>query len=128
MITNMLLVASGGALGALMRFLLGIGVSCVLPAQFPYGILIANVLGSFLIGFIATILAHIPNQREWLQAFLIFGFLGGFTTFSSFSLDTVTLLVAKQALKAWLNIGMSIVFCLFSCYVGIQFAHQWIQH
>lgn len=126
MMTKILAVALGGALGAVMRLFLGIGVSSLLPSQFPYGILLANVLGSFLIGMIATFFVHMPGHREWLQAFLVMGVLGGFTTFSSFSLDTISLLMAKQALAALLNIGLSIVFCLLSCYVGIRLAHLWI--
>ncbi len=84
-------IAAGGALGAVMRFGIITAALRYAGAGFPYGTLIVNVIGSFLIGAMVTYAAEIWHPPENIRLFLIPGFLGGFTTFSTFSLDIVSL-------------------------------------
>lgn len=123
MILRIALVMLGGALGALARFLLTMAVGQGMPSLFPLGTLVVNVLGSLLIGVLAVVLVHSPDSRWWLRELLMVGVLGGFTTFSSFSLDSVSLLIGQQQALAWMNVGLSVVLCLLACYVGTRIGH-----
>jgi CrcB protein len=89
-------------------------------STFPVGTLVVNVLGSFLIGVIATLIANKP-QHDLFQFLLITGFLGGFTTFSAFSLETLKFLLSGNTASAFLYIFLSIFLCLFFAYLGMQF-------
>ena len=89
MILTLTQVALGGALGSMLRYLTNVGVMRLIGTGFPYGTMIVNILGSFLMGFLIVALAHKDATR--LAPLLMTGFLGGFTTFSAFSLDTLTL-------------------------------------
>ena len=91
MITHLLLVAAGGAIGASLRYLSGIGLTRILGAGFPYGTLFVNVVGSFAMGILIAWLARRSAGDTDLRLLLATGLLGGFTTFSAFSLDAVTL-------------------------------------
>ena len=110
-------VASGGALGCLTRYGLSEWVYAWAGKTFPYGILAANVLGSLIIGFVAVLLMqHVTS--EWLRGAIIIGFLGGFTTFSSFSLDTVTMLQEGLVMKAFVYVLLSVILCLLATALG----------
>ncbi|MGV8989099.1 MAG: fluoride efflux transporter CrcB [Cypionkella sp.] len=89
MILTLTQVALGGAFGAMLRYLTNVGVMRLIGFGFPYGTMIVNIVGSFLMGFLVVFLAHKDATR--LAPLLMTGFLGGFTTFSAFSLDTLTL-------------------------------------
>lgn len=89
MIQTLLQVALGGALGASARYLTNVGMIRLMGPGFPWGTVVANVCGSFLMGLLAGALAHLGGNR-WAPL-LMTGVLGGFTTFSAFSLDAVTL-------------------------------------
>ena len=110
---NMILaVASGGAVGAVARFLLSKGMLNLLGPGFPWGTLAVNLLGSFMIGFLVEIFALRVNiSHEW-QAFIVIGFLGGFTTFSAFSLE-VGLMIEKGQLTT------AIFYALGSIFIGV---------
>ena len=110
-------VAGGGALGCLARYGLSEWIYGWAGKTFPYGILAANVLGSLIIGFAAVLLLHHVTS-EWLRGAIIIGFLGGFTTFSSFSLDTVTMLQEGFIGKALLYVLLSVVLCLMATALG----------
>ena len=86
-----LAVAAGGALGALARWLMVVQVTRLLGAGFPAGTMVVNVLGSLAMGLVAALLAQGLSLSAELRAFLTVGFLGGFTTFSTYSLDAVGL-------------------------------------
>jgi len=86
---TLLQVAFGGAIGASCRFLTGHALLRLLGSSFPYGTFAVNVIGSFLMGVIVVLLGHFSANR--FAPLLVTGFLGGFTTFSSFSLDVATL-------------------------------------
>ena len=112
MFANLAMVAFGGALGASTRYLTGIGIVRLLGhTGFPLGILTANVLGSFLMGVFITLAAN--RGLSHLSPLVATGFLGGFTTFSSFSLETVTLYergdIGLAALYVALSVGVSIL-------------------
>jgi len=86
-----LAIAAGGALGAVMRHGVNIGAVKLLGHGFPYGTLVVNVAGSFAMGLLVAVFAHYWQPSETLRVFLITGFLGAFTTFSTFSLDVANL-------------------------------------
>ncbi|MEL6449976.1 MAG: fluoride efflux transporter CrcB [Pseudomonadota bacterium] len=111
MISTLSLVALGGALGASLRWLAGVAMLRALgPSDFPVAILSVNVLGSFLMGAFVVLAAH--KGLTYLSPFVMTGLLGGFTTFSAFSLETVTLFergqVGAAALYVSLSVGLSV--------------------
>ncbi|GAA6174206.1 fluoride efflux transporter CrcB [Sulfitobacter pacificus] len=112
MFSTMLLVAFGGALGAALRFLSGVAVLRLTgPAEFPVAIIAVNVIGSFLMGVFVVVAAQ--RGLTHLSPFVMTGILGGFTTFSAFSLETVTLMergaFGAAAIYVALSVGLSIV-------------------
>lgn len=115
-----LLIAAGGALGSVARFALSGVVAHHYGETFPWGTLIVNVLGSFIIGFFATLTA--PEGRLLVGAsgrhFFMTGVLGGFTTFSSFSLQTLNLVRDGDWARAAGNAGGSFVLCLLAVWLG----------
>ncbi len=116
---NLLLVGLGGFCGAISRYLLGLGISSVLPStKFPIGVMAANILGSFLIGLFWGISNNNPSFRSEYSLFLIVGVLGGFTTFSSFSLDNLKLLSQGMVIQAIMNIVISVVVGLLVTWLG----------
>ncbi|MFT6834231.1 MAG: CrcB protein [Francisellaceae bacterium] len=119
---NLLVILLGGGLGAVSRFLLAGYVYHHLGKAFPYGILACNIIGSLVIGFSAILfLQKFPGASIW-QSAVITGFLGGFTTFSSFSLDTITLIqegfITKAVLYIVLSVGISLVALVIGMYIG----------
>ena len=107
MLTTLSLVALGGAIGASLRFLTGVGVLRVLgPSDFPLAIITVNVIGSFLMG--VFVVAAAQRGLTHLSPFLMTGVLGGFTTFSAFSLETMTLIERGQITSAMLYVGLSV--------------------
>ncbi|UXS01040.1 fluoride efflux transporter CrcB [Agrobacterium tumefaciens] len=88
---NIALVAAGGAIGSVFRYLVGMWSMRVAGPAFPWGTLVVNVAGSFLIGLLVELIARRLNASSEMRLFIVTGVLGGFTTFSSFSLDAVAL-------------------------------------
>ena len=114
-----LLLAAGGALGTLARY--GISLASLpLNKHLPWGTILINIAGSFVIGFFGTLtLAHGRYPvSEPMRLFVMVGFCGGFTTFSSFSLQTLELLQKGAAARALLNIVLSVVLCLCAVAAG----------
>ncbi|MDU8928606.1 fluoride efflux transporter CrcB [Alisedimentitalea sp. MJ-SS2] len=91
MLTNLLQVALGGAIGASGRYLVNMGAMRLMGPGFPWGTLAVNVAGSFLMGVLVVVLAHKDGGGMRFAPLLMTGMLGGFTTFSAFSLDALTL-------------------------------------
>jgi CrcB protein len=122
---QLIAIALGGASGSVLRFLVSSGVYQWLGRGFPYGTLAVNVMGSFLIGLLAEalILQRIIFTLEYRAAILV-GVLGGFTTFSSFSLETIYLIEQGSFTKAALNVLVSVVACLFAVWIGLLFGRS----
>ena len=112
-----LIVAVGGAIGSVGRFALAGLIDGRWAGEFPLGTLVVNVLGSFLIGLIAGLTDHKPTQQ-----FLMTGILGGFTTFSSFSLQTVRLVEDGRLLPAGGYVLASVALCLLGTFLGLLVA------
>ena len=113
-------VALGGALGSVARHACSTAAARWLGAGFPYGTLFVNVAGSFAIGLLAALVAS--NGRPLLsldaRAFVLVGVLGGFTTFSSFSLETLELARGGALAAAGANVALSVVLCLSAAWLG----------
>lgn len=112
----------GGGVGALLRFLVANGVYQWLGRSFPYGTLVVNVVGSFLIGFLTLYFMEREMLTSALSRSLIVGVLGAFTTFSTFSLDTFDLIMAGRVWAAALNVALSVGVCLLAVWLGVQAA------
>jgi fluoride exporter len=117
-----LLVAAGGAAGSVARYLMASGIQQATSMAFPLGTVLVNILGCFLIGILYVLLVARPDPRNDLRALLMVGVLGGFTTFSSFSLETVTLAMNGNYVRATLNVVISVAACLAGTILGISLA------
>lgn len=117
-------IAIGGATGALLRFYVSGWVYGLLGRGFPWGTLSVNVVGSLLMGVLSVWLIERFNLGpEWRAAVLI-GFLGAFTTFSTFSLETLNLIEAGAHAKALANVAVSVVLCVGAAWVGVIAGRQ----
>ena len=115
-------VAIGGAIGSVFRYLIQIQSAQWFGTSFPYGTLLVNVVGSLLIGFLSyTLLERITVSDEVRYAILV-GFLGGFTTFSTFSIETLNLIQQGHFMSAISNALLSVGLCLFACFLGLSLA------
>jgi len=117
---NLILVFLGGGIGATARYGLQGAVYRLTGAGFPYGTLVVNVLGSFLIGLLITSFEERFMMSPSLRVFLTIGILGGFTTFSSFSFETMALLRDGSYGLGLMNIASSVVVCLGATWLGIM--------
>ena len=119
-----LAIATGGAVGALMRYWFANGVYGLLGRGFPWGTLAVNVLGSLLMGLLFVWLTERSSLGPEWRALLLVGFLGAFTTFSTFSLETVHLLTEAAYIKAGINMLVSVLACVLATGTGIVLARQ----
>ena len=117
-IAIILSVALGGSIGAVMRFLGSFYINKLLGPAFPYGTLSVNIIGSFLIGFLALYFEQTISPN--LKAMLITGMLGALTTFSTFSLETILMLQQGLYIKALLNILLNITLTLSATIAGMM--------
>ncbi len=121
---QVLVIAAGGALGAVLRYWVASGVYMLLGRGFPYGTLAVNVLGSLLMGLLyVLLLERLAVGSEW-RAFLLIGLLGAFTTFSTFSIETLALMQDAMYLRALLNVALSVVACIGAAFLGMTLARQ----
>ena len=113
-------IAAGGAVGAVLRFASSHGIHALFGRGFPYGTLTVNVVGSLFIGLLYVLLIspRLQLDASW-RAFLMVGLLGAFTTFSTFSLETVELLERTEILKAFANVLTNVIFCLSATWLGL---------
>ena len=119
MFENLLVIAIGGAFGAVFRQLTAQSIYQLTGQKFPYGILVVNVLGSFLIGLLAVIFMDRFVESATLRAALLVGFLGSFTTFSTFSIDTINLFEQGNIMLAVLYVLSSVILCLMATFIGL---------
>ena len=117
-------VALGGALGATMRYLTNVGVTRTLGPGFPFSTMIVNVAGSFLMGFLVVLMAK--KGGNVFAPFVLTGLLGGFTTFSAFSLDALTLWERGEAPLAFAYVAGSVLLSLAAIAVGLFVARTLI--
>ncbi|MGJ8629082.1 MAG: fluoride efflux transporter CrcB [Sulfitobacter sp.] len=121
MISTLSLVALGGAIGASLRYLFGVGMLRLTgPTEFPLAILSVNIIGSFLMGVFVVAAAN--RGLTHLSPFVMTGLLGGFTTFSAFSLETVTLMERGQIGSAVAYVALSVGLSLIGLMLGLWLA------
>ena len=122
--TQVFAIAAGGALGSVLRFWMSTWVSGQWGRDFPYGTLAVNVLGCLLMGILFVLLTERLSLAPVWRAGLLIGVLGGFTTFSAFSMETVSLIESGASLRALLNVMVSVVACVGATWVGVIAARQ----
>jgi len=117
-------IAIGGAFGAVLRYGTSLSVYSLLGRGFPYGTLFVNVSGSLLMGLLSVIMLERFNiDPEWRAAVLV-GVLGSFTTFSTFSIETLNLLEQGDVMRATANIVLSVLVCLAAVWFGVLIGRQ----
>jgi fluoride exporter len=117
--SEIIAIAIGGALGALARFWSNNAINQLMGVDYPYGILIVNVLGSILIGVAFVILVEKTHFDEYWRSFIMVGVLGAFTTFSTFSLQTLGLIEAGRLFSAISYALASVVLCIAGVAIGV---------
>ena len=117
--THILLVAAGGAVGSVLRYLVGLWTLRSFGPSFPWGTLTVNITGSFLIGVFAEVIARKFGASAEMRVFLITGILGGYTTFSAFSLDAITLVERGEPVTALIYVASSVVLSALAVFAGL---------
>ena len=118
--TNLLLVALGGAIGASLRHMSGSAIMRLAGPAFPYGTLLVNIVGSLLMGlFIAWLVKRSGGSSNELRLFFATGVLGGFTTFSAFSLDVANLIESGNMASAITYVLASVLICVAAVFIGL---------
>ncbi|HJP60523.1 MAG TPA: fluoride efflux transporter CrcB [Gemmatimonadaceae bacterium] len=113
-----LLIALGGAAGSLLRYVLGGAIQARSASGFPIGTMLVNISGCFLIGILVRQFMNMQLSHD-LRALLIVGFCGGYTTFSTFSADTLTLVEGGEYARASVYVFLSVVLCLLGTFAGM---------
>ena len=119
-------VALGGALGSIARYIIGIYAGRWVGTAFPWGTLFINVSGSFLIGVFAEAFALRWNSAFSTRVFLVVGICGGYTTFSTFSLEIVTLIGRGEHLAAMVYIAASVILSVAALYAALHLMRVWL--
>lgn len=122
--TQVLAIATGGAIGALMRYWVSMAVYSAMGRNFPYGTLAVNVLGSLLMGILFVFLVERMAADSIWRAALLIGVLGAFTTYSTFSIETLNLIEEGAYNRAMVNIGLSVVLSLAAAWLGMKLGRQ----
>lgn len=119
-VVQVLMVAAGGAAGAVARFLLGMSVASMVPGPWPT--LVVNVLGSLVIGLMIGALAGSDWFESWGRFLLVTGLLGGFTTYSAFAMDAVVLISQGRWLSAGTYVTTTAIGCVLAAWLGVRVA------
>lgn len=125
LLKTIMLLFIGGGIGANLRYWFSGFVSERSTSLFPWGTMLVNISGSLAIGVIMGIIIYTDVSSDW-RKFFVFGLLGGYTTFSTFSYETFNLLQEKSYLLAFVNIFMSVGLCLFAVYVGLIISRSFV--
>jgi CrcB protein len=118
-VERILLIGLGGAIGTVLRYAVSILAARWLGTEFPYGTLIVNLAGAFVIGLVQEIGVESVLMPDTARLFLATGMMGGLTTYSTFSYETVRLMEANAWHQAWVNIFVTTVISLSLCFLGI---------
>jgi len=118
-VTRYLLVGLGGGLGSMMRYMVGGYASSRMNARFPYGTFLVNCTGCFLIGLVVAVLAERTDLSPNWKYLIPIGFIGGYTTFSSFELETFRSVENGEMLIAGLNVSLSVVIGFIGVWLGM---------
>lgn len=116
---SLLLVGAGGFLGSVARYLTVQFVDGKVNAVFPYGTLVVNVTGAFILGFVTGLMMRSPSRDPRWSMFLTTGFCGGFTTFSAFALENARLLEERLPLSSLLYIIASVILSVVAVFAGM---------
>jgi CrcB protein len=117
-------IALGGSLGAVSRYWVSTSTYSWLGSNFPYGTLMVNLTGSLVVGFLTVVLVHRFDVSDQVRLGLIVGFLGSFTTFSAFSMDTIHWIENGAVLKALAYVLVSVIACVLGAWAGLISAKQ----
>ncbi|WP_096360404.1 fluoride efflux transporter CrcB [Sulfuricaulis limicola] len=121
---QVLAIAAGGAVGSLLRFWMSTWVHTFTDRSFPYGTLVVNVLGCLAMGFLFVLFIDRLSDNPVLRAGILIGVLGGFTTFSSFSIETFNLIEQGAWVRAVANMSGSLVLCIGATWIGVILGRQ----
>lgn len=121
---NALLIFLGCGIGGVLRYWISNLSYLFLGRNFPYGTLIVNVSGSFLMGLFFILIMERFNSATILRSLLLIGFLGGYTTFSSFSIETLNMFESGDYVGGLINIFLSTLLCLLGTWIGILLGRQ----
>lgn len=121
---QVLAIAAGGAVGSVLRFWMSTWVHSFVGRSFPYGTLVVNVTGCLLMGFLFVLFVERFSDSVVLRAGILIGVLGGYTTFSSFSIETFNLIEQGEAVRAALNIFGSLILCVSATWLGVIIGRQ----
>src|SRR5688572_4424324 len=123
-LNQVLLVGAGGFVGSIARFLLARTIDSRMSSLLPYGTLVVNVTGSFILGLVFAATLKNPQESEIWRLLLGVGFCGGFTTFSTFALENVLMLQQKNYGEFLLYTAVSLVFCLIGTGLGLWIGNK----
>ncbi|WP_297635284.1 fluoride efflux transporter CrcB [uncultured Clostridium sp.] len=121
-VTLVLLVGAGGFIGAALRYIISLNATKAFGTHFPYGTLIANILGAIIIGFVMKLSLDSAMVSPNMRLFLTTGMMGGLTTFSTFSYETIGLLSSGELGVGVVNIGLNLGLSLIGVVVGMTIA------
>ena len=122
---NYMLIFFGGGIGCAMRYWVSSNMYNIMGHRFPYGTLIVNTTGSFLMGLLFIVILERCNSfAPQLRSLLLIGFMGGYTTFSSFSIETLVLIEQGAVFKAFLNITLNFILCMLAVWLGVALGRQ----
>jgi len=122
--SQVLAIAIGGAFGSVLRYGTSTWVYALVGRGFPYGTLVVNVLGSLAMGVLSVLLVERLGASAVVRAGVLIGVLGGFTTFSSFSIETFNLIEQGALAKAAGNMAASLILCVGATWLGVILARQ----
>lgn len=123
---QVLWIGLGGFIGANMRYWLGSGITRLFGQSFPWATGIVNITGAFVIGLIATLFADRAIENESLRLFLIVGILGGYTTFSTYTMEGIILFQNGRVFPGLIYTVGSNVLGLMACVIGVMIARAWL--
>ena len=119
-VSQILVIMLGGGLGAVARFVVSTTVNEKVSVNFPYGTLVVNVIGSFIMGFLAMWLVEKLGLNPLLRLAIFVGFLGAFTTFSTFSMETLNLFEEGLAFRAIMNMLVNVILSVLAVWLGVM--------